>query len=434
MKWREALPVKWRLDCRWLVRENTTRCGALTGYSLAPPTQVSFTAALSRPHFAAGFKLHSKWTSLGGFLLALVFLADAISAPPLSPLALTMAALLLGLLAWQRRALARLFTIGDRTAFPQAWSAASLGMSGEVGDERVERAAVYVHDGLSGRHRKINWSVRQGGESGQLRAQRLLTSIRLLRHVNAGIYMGLALVETPVWCYSPPCDLHGVPGWGLPMLPQWATLPLEAGCVCIFLGEMGLKMRFVSSRSFFASGWHLLQLLLLLIDAAFIAISAALPDYELAFLNPLLRPLLFLSLFERTRSVVGQIASVVPAVAGWALLILLLLLFFALCGVLLFGGTDPLLAEGGSDFDDLGSALLCLFVLLTTSNYPDVMLPAYGGARVSCLFFVAFIVLGLFLLMNLILASVCSRFRAHAEAAALEAAEATRASFAAAFR
>jgi hypothetical protein len=395
---------------------------------------VCFTAALSRPHFAADFKLHSKWTSLGGFLLASVFLADGVSSPALTPVAVAMAVLLLCLLAWQRRALARLFTVGDRPALSRASSAACLAMSGEGVDERVERAAVYVHDGLRGRHRKINWSVRRGGESGPLSAQRLLTSIRLLRHVNAGVYMCLALVETPVWCFSPPCELGGVPDWGLPTLPQWATLLIEASCVCFFLGEMGLKMRFVSSRSFFSSGWHLLQLLLLLIHAAFIAISAALPDYELAFLNPLLRPILFVSLFERTRSVVGQIASVVPAVAGWALLILLLLLFFALCGVLLFGGTEPLLADGGGDFDDLASALFCLFVLLTTSNFPDVMLPAYDGARISCLFFVAFIVLGLFLLMNLILASVCSRFRAHAEAAALEAAEATRASFAAAFR
>jgi hypothetical protein len=398
------------------------------------PIQVCFIASLSRPHFAAGFKIPSKWTSLFGFLLALVFLADAISAPSLTPVALAMLALLLGLLTWQRRALVRLFTIGDRPAFSRATSAHRLAMSSEGGDERVERAAVYVHDGLRGRHRKIDWSVRRGGESGQLSAQRLLTSIRLLRHVNAGVYMGLALVETPVWCYSPPCDMEGVPGWGLPTLPEYATLLIEASCILFFLGEMGLKLRFVSSRSFFASGWHLLQLLLLLTNAAFIAISAALPDYELVFLNPLLRPLLFLSLYERTRSVIGQIASVFPAVAGWALLILLLLLFFALCGVLLFGGTEPLLADGGGDFDDMGSALLCLFVLLTTSNFPDVMLPAYDGARVSCLFFVAYIVLGLFLLMNLILASVCSRFRAHAEAAAMEAAEAMRASFAAAFK
>jgi len=51
-----------------------------------------------------------------------------------------------------------------------------------------------------------------------------------------------------------------------------------------------------------------------------------------------------------------------------------------------------------------------MFVLLTTSNFPDVMLPAYGKNRLDCLFFIFYLVVGLFLLMNLLLAIFYSNY------------------------
>ncbi len=51
-------------------------------------------------------------------------------------------------------------------------------------------------------------------------------------------------------------------------------------------------------------------------------------------------------------------------------------------------------SDGGGDFDDIPRALLALFVMLTTANFPDVMLPAYRDSRAACFFFIAFLVLG----------------------------------------
>ena len=52
-----------------------------------------------------------------------------------------------------------------------------------------------------------------------------------------------------------------------------------------------------------------------------------------------------------------------------------------------------------------------MLVLMTTSNYPDVMLPAYQINRKDCLFFLIYLVIGLFLLMNLLLAIFYSNFK-----------------------
>ena len=52
-----------------------------------------------------------------------------------------------------------------------------------------------------------------------------------------------------------------------------------------------------------------------------------------------------------------------------------------------------------------------MLVLLTTSNFPDIMLPAYEKNKLSAIFFVSFLVLGLFFLMNLLLAIFYSNFK-----------------------
>lgn len=66
----------------------------------------------------------------------------------------------------------------------------------------------------------------------------------------------------------------------------------------------------------------------------------------------------------------------------------------------------------GAYFDTLGNALLQLFILLTTANFPDIMMPAYRGSGFSALFFVVFLMVGLYFLLNLVLAVVYNAFKA----------------------
>jgi len=51
-----------------------------------------------------------------------------------------------------------------------------------------------------------------------------------------------------------------------------------------------------------------------------------------------------------------------------------------------------------------------LLILLTTANFPDIMMPAYTENRSSALFFIFFLCFGLFFLMNVILAVIFSNF------------------------
>ena len=83
-----------------------------------------------------------------------------------------------------------------------------------------------------------------------------------------------------------------------------------------------------------------------------------------------------------------------PSVLDSVVLITLLLVIYSTVGLLLFRNTQ----EGHEYFPDFSSAMVHMLVLLTTANYPDVMMPAYNASRPSVLFFVSFLLVGLFFL------------------------------------
>lgn len=51
-----------------------------------------------------------------------------------------------------------------------------------------------------------------------------------------------------------------------------------------------------------------------------------------------------------------------------------------------------------------------MLTLLTTANFPDVMLPAWETERTSSILFLVYLVIVLFVMLNLLLAVVYARF------------------------
>ena len=86
--------------------------------------------------------------------------------------------------------------------------------------------------------------------------------------------------------------------------------------------------------------------------------------------------------------------------------------YFAWMGNRLFSGT----IEGVQYFSGLNDSFFFMFVLLTTSNYPDIMLPSYQQERRFAIFYVTYLIIGLFLLMNLLLAIFYSNYQERVEA------------------
>ena len=63
----------------------------------------------------------------------------------------------------------------------------------------------------------------------------------------------------------------------------------------------------------------------------------------------------------------------------------------------------------------VGQTFYELFILLTTANFPDVMLPAYNVGWTESIIFIVFLTVGLYFFLNIILASVFNVFKGRIE-------------------
>jgi len=122
-----------------------------------------------------------------------------------------------------------------------------------------------------------------------------------------------------------------------------------------------------------------------------------------------LRPLLILKHAPRMRERLVDIFRV-----GWGArmpiaLLYLNLLLFSMFAITLFHGTP----EGFEHFATIGDALTTMIILQTTCNSPGVLMPAFATDRASSLFFVLFLIVSHFLLINLILGAVYNVHKEH---------------------
>ncbi|KAL8506571.1 hypothetical protein ACS0TY_017457 [Phlomoides rotata] len=88
-------------------------------------------------------------------------------------------------------------------------------------------------------------------------------------------------------------------------------------------------------------------------------------------------------------------------------LLLLFLLFSSWLAYVIFEDTE----QGRTIFTSYGRTLYHMFILFTTSNNPDVWIPAYKASRWHSLFFVLYVLLGVYFVTNLVLAVVYDSFK-----------------------
>ena len=87
-----------------------------------------------------------------------------------------------------------------------------------------------------------------------------------------------------------------------------------------------------------------------------------------------IRPFLFTLQVRSVKSFWRRYLSVIKGSLPMVIFIAIYVFYFAWMGNRLFAGT----IEGVENFSGLDDSFFYMFVLLTTSNYPDVMLPSYS--------------------------------------------------------
>ncbi|XP_030929790.1 two pore calcium channel protein 1-like isoform X4 [Quercus lobata] len=130
-------------------------------------------------------------------------------------------------------------------------------------------------------------------------------------------------------------------------------------------------------------------------------------DYLPFRIAPYIRVVFFVLNFRELRATIFILAGILDTYLNVLALGLLFLLFSSWLAYVMFEDTQ----QGKIVFTSYGTTLYQMFILFTTSNNPDVWIPAYKASRWFCLFFVLYVLLGVYFITNLILAVVYDSFK-----------------------
>lgn len=199
------------------------------------------------------------------------------------------------------------------------------------------------------------------------------------------------------------CEAPAVPSLRLDVYVH-ATLELLALVMVAF--ELCMKLRWLGLHTFLRHKRTMVKTCVLLLQ--FIeAIVVLVRQTSHMRVTRALRPIFLVDCryCGAVRRNLRQIFQSLPPFIDILLLLLFFMVIFAILGFCLFStnAADPY-------FSTLENSLVSLFVLLTTANFPDVMMPAYSKNRWSCIFFIVYLSIELYFVMNLLLAVVFDTF------------------------
>ena len=153
------------------------------------------------------------------------------------------------------------------------------------------------------------------------------------------------------------------------------------------------------------------SLLLYLITANVLAVAV---DYPRTAAQQLVSFLVLMLFIRSLRESWKRIFLVVWDSLAIMVIILAYLLFFSLVGYTLF--SNPAYVDPEAYFRDIPTSIFNVYVLFTTSNFPDILFPFWKVNNWAALYFVGFLLVGLYMLLNLMLAVFYNGYKTRAQA------------------
>jgi voltage-gated sodium channel len=182
----------------------------------------------------------------------------------------------------------------------------------------------------------------------------------------------------------------------------------------VFVVEAALKITAVAPRFglYFGSGWNLF-------DFTIVVLSFLPATEEFALVARLIRVLRVLRLVStvpQLRLIVATLVRSIPSMGHDIMLMSIIFYIYAVTGFHLFHKDDP------EHWGSLGTALLTLFGVVTLEGWVQVMETVMKPHPWAWLYFVSFVLIGTFVMLNLFIAVVINNLDA-SKTAELEALE-----------
>ncbi|UYV64707.1 TPCN3 [Cordylochernes scorpioides] len=232
-------------------------------------------------------------------------------------------------------------------------------------------------------------------------------------------------------------------------LPYGATMAVEGLCLMFYLIRLVHAVSFLPLERFWRDKKNASQLVMILLTIIDMAVYIGLTEsghsaYAIRW-SRLLRPLLFVNISEnkQIRRAFRNIRKTLADIFRVLLLFYFFLGLFSLMALKLYDRKNLKNFDGSPYFNNYFDIFFNLYILVTTANNPDVMstygtghdnpghdnpghdnpghdnpghdnpggIPAYEDNRWSALFFIVYLVVCLYVFMNIILAVIYSNYR-----------------------
>jgi voltage-gated sodium channel len=180
------------------------------------------------------------------------------------------------------------------------------------------------------------------------------------------------------------------------VVAQWGSLLslADRAMLAVFVVELLLRL-FAHRGAFFRDPWSVFDLIV-------VGIALLPASGPLAVLRALrvLRVLRLVSASKSMRGVVGALLAALPGMGSIAALLALVLYVAAVMATKLFGAIAP------AYFSSLGGSLFTLFQIMTMEGWADIAREVMVEAPLAWVFFLAFILVSTFTVLNLFIAVV----------------------------
>ncbi|WP_078082746.1 ion transporter [Microbulbifer mangrovi] len=165
-----------------------------------------------------------------------------------------------------------------------------------------------------------------------------------------------------------------------------------------FMVEAAIKIVAQGNRPwrYFANGWNCFDFSIIVLSL----IPAAGPLATLARLVRVLRVLRLVSAFPELRLLVDTLLRSLPSMFHISLLMGIIFYIYGVAGYFLFHEIDP------THWRTLPIALLSLFRIVTFEDWTDIMYTAMDAMPYAWIYFISFVVMGAFVMINLFIGVV----------------------------
>ncbi|XP_064227884.1 two pore channel protein 2-like [Aotus nancymaae] len=200
-------------------------------------------------------------------------------------------------------------------------------------------------------------------------------------------------------------------------LPFLATSIAEILCLTAFFGRLIHFAKITPQMIFWKDTKNICIMVTIVLTLIDLIIYGSLESINVRSIrwSRALRPVFLINFPEscQIRRAFRSLRNTLPDILYVFLLFMFSVLMFSLMALRLFGDRGLKTAEGSPYFENILEIAFELYVLVTTANSPDIMMPAYDFNWWYSLYFIIYIIINTYIFMSVFLAVVYNNYRKH---------------------